>query len=191
VSGGQFGDAGDGRAGPAVLTLSPDTRSVVQARRGARDVLTSWDAEVFEWPVSQLLTELATNVVLHAGTPFEVALSLHGDRLRCEVSDTSPRPPRIRHYSAEASTGRGMHMVEQLSASWGVIRRPGGKTVWFELDAAIGDRDAEPDLDSFLDAADAGGPDFASWTGRQDGVLKGTRGPTHSPMRPANGRPAA
>jgi anti-sigma regulatory factor (Ser/Thr protein kinase) len=163
-------DTGGGRSHPVVMMLPPDTSSVTQARRGARKVLATWNAEVFEWAASQLVSELAANAVLHAGTPFVVSLSLRGSRLRCEVTDTSSRPPRVRHYSAEASTGRGMRLVEQLSSAWGVIHRPDGKTVWFELDRARGDSRPEPDLDSFALLGDIAGTNVR--TGRLDGVLE-------------------
>lgn len=108
----------------------------MQARRAARRALTEWDAETLEWTVSQLVSELATNAVIHAGTTFEVRLTLTGAQLRCEVSDTSPRIPRPRAYAADATTGRGLLLVERLATAWGVLRRAGGKTVWFGLDAS-------------------------------------------------------
>lgn len=121
----------------SVLTLPPQTSSVVQARRAVRLALAEWDAERLEWTVSQLVSELATNAVIHAGTTFEVRLSLTGQHLRCEVSDTSPRNPRTRAYAADATTGRGLLLVERLATAWGVLRRVGGKTVWFELDVNV------------------------------------------------------
>ena len=169
--GGHGDTADDTGARPAVMTLPAETSSVVQARRRARELLASWNAEVFEWAASQLVSELAANAVLHAGTSFEVALSLRGSRLRCEVSDTSPRPPRVRHYSLEASTGRGMQLVERLSTAWGIIPRPdGGKTVWFELDPGFGDSLPEPDLDSSALLGDIG---LNVRTGHLDGAVKG------------------
>ena len=139
---------------PAAVTLEPEARSVVEARRAAREALQAWDVEACEWVVSQLVSELATNAVLHAGTVFRVVLTLRKRRLRCEVIDGSDRPPRLRHYTAEASTGRGLRLVDKLSSAWGVVPGPRGKTVWFELDTDAGDEVPEPDLDAFLDAAD-------------------------------------
>ena len=139
---------------PAEVTLDPQARSVAEARRAARDALVAWDAEACEWVVSQLVSELATNAVLHAGTVFRVVLTLRKRRLRCEVIDGSVRPPRLRHYTPEASTGRGLRLVDKLSSAWGVVPGPRGKTVWFELDSDAGDDVPEPDLDAFLDADD-------------------------------------
>lgn len=144
---------GDQATDAATLTLPPETRSVVTARRTARDVLRRWDAEELEWTVAQLVTELATNAVLHAGTPFRVTLRLQGERVRCEVSDGSPAPARMCHYSIEASTGRGLRLVDRLATSWGVTGSAGGKTVWFELDRVPVDT-GDPDIDVLLDALD-------------------------------------
>ena len=117
----------------ALQHLPPEARSVSQARRGARAAVEAWGLEDLDWLVAQLVSEVATNAVLHAGTPFDVMLRFDGHRLRCEVADTSPRLPRTRHYASDSTTGRGLHLLAELSSDWGVDRRGDGKTVWFEL----------------------------------------------------------
>jgi anti-sigma regulatory factor (Ser/Thr protein kinase) len=117
------------------LTQVPGRASSVTAvRRGARAALTGWDAARYEWLLSQLLTEVVTNVVLHAYTTFDVTVHLTGTGVRVEVTDGSPRLPRPRRHSVDATTGRGLDLLEQLSSRWGAVRAPGGKTVWFEID---------------------------------------------------------
>src|SRR5436309_831391 len=110
--------------------------SVATARRWARETVEAWDADGQEWSVTQLLTEIVTNAVLHADTRFRVRLEqdLGSGRLRCEVTDTGAARPRLRHHSAEATTGRGLRMVADLARGWGVVALDGAKTVWFELD---------------------------------------------------------
>ncbi len=159
MSGTQDGPPGPspGAAAPqsGVWTLSglpPRPSSVVRARHGVREVLARWEADDLEWVVSQLLSEVVTNVVLHAGTPFDLVVRRTGDRVRCEVVDGDPRPPRLRSHSLESATGRGMRLVDQLSAAWGVTRGPDGKTVWFEVAAPDEDTGTEPDLDALLAA---------------------------------------
>jgi anti-sigma regulatory factor (Ser/Thr protein kinase) len=83
-------------------------------------------------------TELVTNAVIHAdGGPMQLLLSVGGDRLRIQVSDgDSSRLPRRMHREVMADGGRGLALVDSLSAAWGT-RRPRigqGKTVWCELD---------------------------------------------------------
>jgi hypothetical protein len=38
-----------------------------------------------------------------------------------------------RRFGPEASTGRGLLLVEELADAWGTDVGPQGKTVWFEL----------------------------------------------------------
>ncbi len=105
------------------LTQVPGRASSVTAvRRGARAALTGWDAARYEWLLSQLLTEVVTNVVLHAYTTFDVTVHLTGTGVRVEVTDGSPRLPRPRRHSVDATTGRGLDLLEQLSSRWGAVR---------------------------------------------------------------------
>lgn len=131
---------GSGTGGPhrAVFTGEARTDTVVQARRWARGVLAAWDADALEWELSQLLTEVVTNAVLHAQTPVRVVLEhdAASGRLRCEVSDGSPVLPRVRRHSTQATTGRGLRLLDSVATSWGTQRSAAGKTVWFEVDGA-------------------------------------------------------
>ena len=113
--------------------FSPDPASVPSVRRFVRQTLLGWDAEAWEYPVSALVTELATNAVLHARTPFAVELFYDGRQLRLSVSDRSPRLPLRKAHGPEATTGRGLDLVGALSASWGIDRRASGKTVWCSI----------------------------------------------------------
>src|SRR5688500_8328200 len=56
-----------------------------------------------------------------------------GQRARVEVEDANERPPSIAHTPPEATSGRGLHLVQSLAESWGVEGRMAGKLVWFEL----------------------------------------------------------
>ena len=75
-------DAARGGRRWSLRGLEPQPESVAVARREVRAVLDDWDADRFEWEVSQLVTELVTNVVLHARTGFDLSMELDGDRLR-------------------------------------------------------------------------------------------------------------
>ena len=82
-----------------------------------------------------LVSELATNAVLHAQTPFAVEVTRTDQVVRVSVSDCSDTAPALRRYSSTAGTGRGLAMVAQLSCDWGTGGgvRPYAKTVWFEV----------------------------------------------------------
>ena len=133
----------------AELPLPAAPASVAEARRFLRTTLSDWDAEALEWRATQALSELVTNAVLHAGTAVTVRLELVGaGHLRLEVRDGSVRVPQQRRYGTQATTGRGIALVDGLSDRWGVDATGGGKTVWCELSG--GEEGAEPALSAFL-----------------------------------------
>lgn len=80
-----------------------------------------------------LVSELATNAVLHAHSGFTVRME-QGEALRVEVDDDDPRLPQVRDYRVDSASGRGMRMVRALARASGATVTSGGKTVWFELD---------------------------------------------------------
>lgn len=73
--------------------------------------------------------ELATNVVLHAGTAFAVELSLDGDLVHLTVSDESRRLPRYRQAGTFDGSGRGLPVMEAVAEHWSVALIPSGKRV--------------------------------------------------------------
>jgi hypothetical protein len=85
-------------------------------------------------PSAQLVvSELAANAVLHARTPFTVAVELVGDCVRVSVSDRSPIPPQAKRTTASAATGRGLALVAAIAGEHGVERTDHGKRVWVDL----------------------------------------------------------
>lgn len=111
-----------------------DITEVAAARRFAIGRVEGWGLASDE--VALVVSELATNAVKHARSPFTVSLSYDADRVFIEVSDLSSQVPELGRPLAGAVGGRGLLIVETLSNSWGV-RFPGqsGKAVWAELDA--------------------------------------------------------
>lgn len=84
--------------------------------------------------VELLVSELLTNALLHADTELDLRTSLEGDRIRVEVADGSPGRPMLRYPPADATSGRGVAIVDALASGWGVEELPGGgKSVWFEV----------------------------------------------------------
>jgi anti-sigma regulatory factor (Ser/Thr protein kinase) len=80
------------------------------------------------------LDELVTNVVLHARTPSRLELDLDENRLLVLVADEGQAPTLAALPSRnDSARGRGLALVEQLSAAWGTERDSRGTTVWFEL----------------------------------------------------------
>jgi len=113
------------------LQLPPEPTSAGMARRFVASSLVAGD-EVAELAVL-LVSELASNAVLHARTPFELVVEDDGRRLRVEVHDDSSALPTLKDYVAESITGRGLHIVAASADNWGFEARERGKCVWFEL----------------------------------------------------------
>ena len=113
------------------LRLPPTTDSVPVARRFARDQLRSSGADVDT--VVLLVSEVVTNAVLHARSDIQVTVDDLGAIARVEVRDASPLPPRMHRFALESATGRGLRLLDQLSARWGAEHQPEGKVVWFEV----------------------------------------------------------
>jgi anti-sigma regulatory factor (Ser/Thr protein kinase) len=149
---------GDGRRW-ATLGLDPSPESAPAARVWTRDLAELWDLGDLDWALLQLVTELVTNAVLHAGTRcvLRVEHEIGEATVRCSVTDYSPARPRRRVHSSGATTGRGLQMLERLSSSWGVEPSPSGKTVWFELREGAGAEGYEEDWEALADL-DGGEP---------------------------------
>ncbi len=117
--------------------LPPDGSSPGTARRWLREQLAS-NASSTEVELADLelcLSELVSNAVLHAGTDCRVQVTLRSGRVRVAISDGDTRRlPTMQAYDETAVTGRGLHLVERLSARWGVEIDADTKTVWFEID---------------------------------------------------------
>jgi anti-sigma regulatory factor (Ser/Thr protein kinase) len=87
-----------------------------------------------------LVSELVTNCVKHGAVGPEESIVLTVDlgdqRVRVSVADQGPgfeQPETpVSEAAAEAGSGWGLFLVDQLSDGWGVERNAGA-TVWFEL----------------------------------------------------------
>lgn len=113
--------------------LERDLTSSAAARRFVAEALRRWECDGVLDTVSLLVSELVTNSVVHGESAPDVAVLLRPDAVRIEVSDQAESEPEVRPDDQEATSGRGMSLVEALSTSWGVRPTPGGKTVWFEV----------------------------------------------------------
>lgn len=83
--------------------------------------------------VELVVSELATNAVIHAGSPFSVAIRCDDEAIRISVQDGSSAWPQLRGAAVGARSGRGLHLVGALARDWGVAPAPAGKVVWAEL----------------------------------------------------------
>ncbi|MEV6562069.1 ATP-binding protein [Nocardia sp. NPDC051756] len=113
------------------LEFDLDAVGLGEVRAAARRLLAGCSGVVIEDAV-QVCDELACNALRHAHPARACRLLLiDAARFRVEVDDASPVRPRIRR--PDRTGGRGLILVEQLAACWGVDPRGTGKTMWAEL----------------------------------------------------------
>ncbi|WP_246111962.1 SpoIIE family protein phosphatase [Streptomyces hawaiiensis] len=130
------------RAGWVVWRL-PD--AVMHARRFSARTLRSWGLSAEADTVLLVVSELVTNALVHTQGAVRVELTLAADRLRVSVSDSSPRAPaKPVVVDWESTGGRGLFLVEAVSAAWGSVPVGGGKQVWSEIVVTRPERETEP-----------------------------------------------
>jgi anti-sigma regulatory factor (Ser/Thr protein kinase) len=113
--------------------FEPDAPAVSQARRFLRqalqDLLGDGGAGDLADTLLMAANELATNAVLHARTEFTVRVAVDAVHVRVEVTDENSRVPQPCLAPADATSGRGLALIDGSGLHWGVDRHPGGKTV--------------------------------------------------------------
>ncbi len=124
------------------VTLAPAPHSPAEARAFARRVLDEWGLDRVEDAVLLVVSELATNVVLHARTAYDLVLERRGDVVRVTLLDDAVAGPVRRRTGLRAATGRGLGLVETVSRAWGRTDEPalGGraKGVWADVSTEPG-----------------------------------------------------
>jgi anti-sigma regulatory factor (Ser/Thr protein kinase) len=117
------------------ITLAPQDQSVGAARRFVRDRLDRHELPLLVADITLVASELATNALRHAGTPFTVTLTAFADNVVLAVRDGSAdRPIRVDAQDDDVA-GRGMAIVEVVSRDWGVVvDEDAGKSVWAAFD---------------------------------------------------------
>jgi anti-sigma regulatory factor (Ser/Thr protein kinase) len=123
----------------SVHTWPGEPGSIAAARHFVAEAVTGVSAELLDILVL-LVSELATNSVVHAASPFRVRVEVGDRAVRIEVHDLDSGRIEIAHATPEDLHGRGLSIVDVLSDDWGVIRSAdeSGKTVWFILNLPVG-----------------------------------------------------
>ncbi len=81
--------------------------------------LVKWGDRAVVDDAALVVTELATNAVVHADSDFTVAVSSSPFAVRISVGDASSVAPTLRDASLIAASGRGLGMVSSLVSHWG------------------------------------------------------------------------
>lgn len=123
---------------PEPLELVAETvpSSVARIRRFAVDACRRNASGVDCDTVALLVSEVATNALVHGAGEVRVRVVPGPPGVRIEVEDGSSTLPRRRQASAVDEGGRGIALVEALSTAWGSEASTEGKMVWFELAAS-------------------------------------------------------
>ncbi|MFD8479833.1 ATP-binding protein [Kitasatospora sp. NPDC059673] len=148
-------------------TLAPRFEAVRTAREFARITLDTWGlGDLFD-DVALVASELVTNALRHAlgqhepsrvpaqitpqpavgSLPIRISLVHRAPQVVCAVSDPSSAGPIAREADFVAESGRGLHLVDSFSRSWGWHPLAGaGKVVWALFDAPASQAAIEPPL---------------------------------------------
>ena len=125
---------GKQRTGQTTIHLDGGLTSARAARAFAMAALDEWDVDDIADDVLLVVTELVNNAVTHAHSSCELRLSISPVALRIEVIDQGPGTPDPLPPSPTRNHGRGLHLVDALTAAWGFEPiESGGKMVWAEL----------------------------------------------------------
>jgi len=123
--------------------FGPDALAVSQARRFLRQALQDLlgDGNGSELADTLLLAanELTTNAVLHARTEFVVRVAVDAVHVRVEVTDANSRVPQPGLAPADATSGRGLAIIDGSGLQHGIHRHSGGKTVWLQAQRGSND----------------------------------------------------
>ena len=115
--------------------------AVRTARRTIMHLLGDGPTIAFVRDAVLLTSELVSNALIHTTGSFELTGTYRSrpGRLRVEVSDDSSAMATMPEPSVAPARGGGLglRLVNEVANEWGTEARDGGgKTVWFEMNAA-------------------------------------------------------
>jgi len=125
----------DGTTACEVTAEFPAERdSPGRARRLVVTALKRWGHEqALVDDAALVLSELATNAVVHAASSFSIEVRGEATGLRIAVTDERPLVATPAEQGLIPRTGHGLGLTDALCTRWGVEGTPGGKVVWAEL----------------------------------------------------------
>jgi anti-sigma regulatory factor (Ser/Thr protein kinase) len=117
-------------------TFPHEPQSVPAARRFTTGVLRGTPPDILE-AIELMVSELATNCIRHTDSGFNLTIIRSGGDIRVEATDHAGGTPTMRSPKPTDPSGRGLKIIDMLSAGWGVQSASGaGKTVWFTISAS-------------------------------------------------------
>jgi serine/threonine-protein kinase RsbW len=120
----------------ATLLVAHQPSSTAVVRRALARDLASYPPEFVD-EVVLVASELVGNAIRHSPVDssgqMRVGWDTSPDGVNLRVTDASPDAPYLRPAGRSDLNGRGLGVVQALSAEWGFERADGGKTVWAYL----------------------------------------------------------
>ncbi|MEV6793002.1 SpoIIE family protein phosphatase [Streptomyces sp. NPDC051320] len=116
-----------------------DPEGLAETRVVLRKALDAWGFGDLADDVELAAGELLVNVLLHTEGGAVLTLEVLPEpirRIRLWVKDRSSAWPRRRTPGEAATSGRGLLLIDAVSARWGVEPRGDGKAVWCEFEPA-------------------------------------------------------
>ena len=123
-------------SGPGALTfdLTDEVPPLVLVRGWVREALSDLTDDELD-DCLLVVTELVANAYDHGQAPRRVRLHRSPEPcfVRIEVDDASSGEVLLGRSRLGDTRGRGMVLVANLSANWGIERHQRGKTVWAQV----------------------------------------------------------
>lgn len=99
-----------------------------EARHFVVDTLQQWGEAALAYDAAMVVTELATNAVVHARTGFTVTVYRAADAIRISVRDGQPAAAPL-----VPEAGHGLGLVAAVARHWAAEPLPDGKRVWADV----------------------------------------------------------
>ncbi len=120
------------------VRLPVDPSSVAAARRLASHYFRQWQLPELIDEAHLVISELVTNAIVASSASAVMVrafVSLYDTKVRIEVWDEADGKPQAQPPSSDNDGGRGLILVEALSAQWGWYTPADlrGKFVWADL----------------------------------------------------------
>lgn len=127
--------APDGDHAESSRMFLPVSESVRASRHFVIAAMRRLKADHLVHDAALIVSELATNAVRHADTPFRVSVSKLGGLVCISIKDVGDGHAALPAIAPdeEAVEGRGMAIVESLAHRWGSNAVEDGKVVWAQL----------------------------------------------------------
>jgi anti-sigma regulatory factor (Ser/Thr protein kinase) len=125
--------------GDAVRRFPESVESVHLARRFTAEMLDEWDQPAARYEALCIVTELATNAVVHGRSDFTVSLSRQPTGITIAVADSSTTRPSPRPPVLTDEGGRGLHIITGLAGGWDCGPAGHGKVISVDVETARGE----------------------------------------------------